>query len=101
MLYKYLASELQLQPSVLVERGNFRVCLIGVMIFCGSNVTRMFSMSQNGIAKKLRTTSESRSLLSKLSFFQRARFEAHPGALEAAGLTLLFKWLLQSVSRHT
>ena len=32
---------------------------------------------------------------------QRARFEAHPGALEAAGLTLLFKWLLQSVSLHS
>ena len=37
--------ELQLQPSVLVERGNFRVCLIGVMILCGSNVTRTFTMS--------------------------------------------------------
>ena len=31
---------------------------------------------------------------------QRARLEAYPGALQAAGLTLLFEWLLQSVSRH-
>ena len=36
----------------------------------------------------------------KSSFNTVARFEAHPGALEAAGLTLLFKWLLQSVSRY-
>ena len=35
---------------------------------CGSNVTGMFSMSQNAIAKELRTTSDSGSLLSKLSF---------------------------------
>ena len=60
---KYLALELQLQPSALVARGNFHVCLIGVMILCGSNVTRMFS-----IAKELRTTSESRSAPSKQSF---------------------------------
>ena len=65
---KYSALELQLRPSVLVERGNFRVCLIGVMILCGSHMTKMFSMSHNAIARDLRTTSESRSLLSKLSF---------------------------------
>ena len=63
MPHTYLALELRLQPSVLVGRGNFRVCLIDVMIFCGSNATRMFSMSQIAIAKELRTTSESRSLL--------------------------------------
>ena len=36
MLHKYLSLKLQLQPPVLVERGNFRVCLIGVMILWGS-----------------------------------------------------------------
>ena len=65
---KCLALELQLQPSVSVERGNLRVCLIGVMILCGSNGTKMLSMSQNAIARELRTTSESPNLLSKLSF---------------------------------
>ena len=68
MPHKYLALELQLHPSVLVERGNFRVCLIGVMILCGSNEAQIFSMGQNAIASESRTTSESRSRLSKLSF---------------------------------
>ena len=85
MPHKYLALELQLQPSVLVERGNFRVCLIGVM-----------ERSRQGVARHVGIPKSS----FKTVICHRACFGAHPGALEAAGLTLLFKRLLWSISRQ-
>ena len=75
MPHKYLALELQLQPSVL-EREPQR--------------NRQRVAHHVGIPKSP----------FKTVICQGARFEAHPGALEAAGLALLFKWLLQSASRH-
>ena len=74
----------QLQPSVFVERGKFRVCRIGVMIWCGSNVTRMFSMSQNAVAHGVAHHVGIPKSCFKTIICQRARFEAHPGALEGA-----------------
>ena len=92
MPHKYLALELQLQRSVRPCRARQLSRLSDrrhdlVRLRRDKDVFDEPERNRQGVAHHVGIPKSS----FKTVICQRARFEAHPGALEAAGLTWLFK----------